>query len=527
MRRTLIISGVMLLMLVSSVMIAQAFSQMDYAEDTQSALMLTGGFTGTSTPFRIYPTSTGSFNNQQNIVPTASRPDVVINIGDEFRDFAEAGGSGVGYVFSAFAGQIIYVDLRANGGRLETRLDYLLPRGGYNVVTELENNVPVFVMPQSGEYRLNVFAIAGREDLGSRVDYTLHLYEPPETVISYGQPLTDSLDPATQVNVFRFSASLGDVIHTNVQASAFSPILHLLRENPDGTRQQMTSSITRENRQRPGSASINLETLPADGDYLLLILSAQSQGSMLDYRLMVERVQVSGPLAPTVLSAGDSIDGTFTAEKVQDTYPINVSYGDVVTVSAESDTIDTLLYMYRLFDGEQFRLRVDDDSGQGFNPEIASFLVTQPGQYIVQLIPFTSGTTGDYTLSLQASNHLSLPEGQPQQIQLDKTHQEYRVFAAEAGERIRLTTLGAEGGITPDVKVLHFDPVTQREQQLVHLVSIGLPEMSFEFVVPQTGNLLVLVENPNTVQLPINGMLTLELERVTAEATEEASETEG
>ncbi|MGD8813486.1 MAG: PPC domain-containing protein [Anaerolineales bacterium] len=118
-------------------------------------------------------------------------------------------------------------------------------------------------------------------------------------------------------------------------------------------------------------------------------------------------VPTQTPTPPQVdLSFGDTVSETLSSGR-GDLWTFYGESGDVVTITMNSDVIDTFL---ALFDPSGSYLTCDDDGGDDFNASIIDFPLPDSGVYTIVAMGLTMDDLGMYSLSIaQTTNGLLHP----------------------------------------------------------------------------------------------------------------------
>lgn len=120
-----------------------------------------------------------------------------------------------------------------------------------------------------------------------------------------------------------------------------------------------------------------------------------------------------------------------------DTWYFDANAEDVVTISMVSNEFDGMLMVY---DSADNVLGENDDSGGNLNPLIANLMLPYSGRYRIVASSFSSGTTGDYSLSLD--NQLSL--GQTITSSLSSSEGDTWSFEGTPNEVVTISMVGNE-----------------------------------------------------------------------------------
>lgn len=358
--------------------------------------------------------------------------------------------------------------------------------GGINLVHSL---------PRTGPYQviINAGAVADRS-----TEYTLQTAALPIKPIAYGESVEAAVRPETPASVFSFDGGEGDLVVLTLDGMGFIPFLVLEVENGQAYRQLTTGGAFLQ-RRYGGVAHIGPLTLPLTGHYRAIARALGGAPKGL-YTFTLEKI------APVVLDYGATVEGELTAAAPAAYYAFEGAYGDIIDIQVFSENgganADTVLTLYG---GPQLQqLAYDDDSGQGFDPEIMRYLLTQDGTYIIAVRPFTRGDTAAFTLSLARDSGSALDAG-PQRVRMDKPPNSATLtFEGRAGETVRLVLEVLRGVNTPMVQV------TQRGVTLLSLSATSSRRLASDFVVPDDGIVLVQLESGGYSE----GIMEVSIERL-------------
>jgi hypothetical protein len=170
---------------------------------------------------------------------------------------------------------------------------------------------------------------------------------------------------------WHFEGEAGQIINLAMNSIDFDTFLELrnsqdviLAENDDG--------------QDGTNAAIDLYTLPGDETYSIVARGiSEAEGG--DYEILLKTVKVTtggGPLAPD-----QPIQALLTPDQA-DSWEFEAESDTFITVTLESDTLDTLLELYG---PNEELLTTDDDSGGGLNAALIEFLISTGGAYRLEV----------------------------------------------------------------------------------------------------------------------------------------------
>jgi hypothetical protein len=287
-------------------------------------------------------------------------------------------------------------------GGLNSRLDFTFPEDG-----EVQISATSYQAGEQGRYSLSVNRAGGAV---SRPDPA-----PGDAsgAIAVGQHVSGRLgqgDPQLRsgeyVNSWTLSGRAGDRVEIALTSDQFDP--YVMITGPGGF-----SGFNDDDPDGNGALNSRLvTTLPTDGVYEITATS-YAPGETGAYRLSVStpghdmadtpaRPEPSGGAPGGRLSIGDSVTGSLAAGdsrlnsgEFTDSYTFIGQRGQRVSIDAVSDEFDTYL-MLTPPTGDQLD---NDDGPNGLNARIAEVL-SQDGEYTVQVTSFAPGETGRYTLSV-------------------------------------------------------------------------------------------------------------------------------
>jgi hypothetical protein len=216
-------------------------------------------------------------------------------------------------------------------------------------------------------------------------------------VLADGDSGTDVFENGATAYLYAFMGSEGDSVTISMNAtedSTLDPFLALL--GPSG---ELIAS--NDDTEDGLDALIDGAELPESGTYLILATSYiyitnvlvetgsedvdQSENAAFDLALSGNTEPTD--LAPedalidlTILEVGGTVDGEYTPENPVGYFVLNASAGDVISLSAESDDIDTIIHVFSPFGS---RVAVNDDGGDGTNSQIDDLELTDDGTYLI------------------------------------------------------------------------------------------------------------------------------------------------
>lgn len=350
--------------------------------------------------------------------------------------------------------------------------------------------------------------------------------------ISSGQTLAGEFTEAAQDIVYTFDGRAGDIVTIDMRSDEVDPLVRLIA--PDGT-------VIAEDDDSGGGvqARISEVALPADGIYTIavdafrgidrtrLILGAFEVTLNITAAPVVEVEPTTAPestqaaanptpIAPATvvppangdvarISPNESASLTFTgAENEAFSFRFSGAAGDVVGFTVNGDgVIDTRL---DIIAEDGLEVASDDDSGEGFDPELLGVTLPAYGGYRVVVRPVAPGATGTVTLTYKTFIQTTLGQDSINVTLNDKFGPQVLRFNANAGETVRLVieSVSQIGG-APEIVV------SQGGDTLASQIIGSNLRMSFEFVTPRDGRVDVKVLR----EAGAYGEIAIRMERVT------------
>jgi len=438
-----------------------------------------GAYTIEASSFSRFSTGSYTLNLIEGSAPsTTTGGDVTpqnggeIGIGDTVSGTLGGNSASERYTFQAEAGQVVTILLISED--FDTYLRLQDPSGleiAYDDDSggNLDSRIGPYTLAANGTYTILAESFGG----SSSGSYRLSLSTAEVNQIEYTQTVQDSFTESSFSTLYNFRGQAGDVITISMSSDDFDSYLTLSQSGQSGV-----SLITDDDSGGNLNSLIGPYTLPSTGDY---IITASSLGgtSLGNYTLRLNRVELE------TLDVGDTIETSIDEDTSALYYSFQGTAGQVVSISVDSnDTLDTTLVV-RGPDG--YQAGYDDDSGGNYDPEINRLALTQTGNFIIVIQPYTVGDTGDLTIELTESELRSLDEG-PQQVRLnDKQYEEYFSFTGNAGERVRFTLTVRGGTASPNVVV------NQNGVQISSASGTTVSSLVFEVDVPSDGDALVQI----------------------------------
>ncbi len=284
-------------------------------------------------------------------------------------------------------------------GSLDSRLDFVFPEDG-----EVEITATSYAPGESGRYSLSVTRAgetAARPDPApGQVTGTIEVGAHVRGRLQDGDA---QLRSGEYVNTFTLNGRAGERVQIALISEQFDPFLMVTGPGDFST--------FNDDDPAGGLDSRIVTTLPADGVYEITATS-YAPGESGDYRLSVAPAGAdvadtdirSEQAAPSGgrLSIGDTITGALAPGDSQlnsgeytDSYSFIGERGQRVAIDAVSDEFDTYL-MLSPPTGDQ----MDNDDGPDDTNARLTEVLTEDGEYTVQVTSFAPGETGRYTLSV-------------------------------------------------------------------------------------------------------------------------------
>lgn len=216
-------------------------------------------------------------------------------------------------------------------------------------------------------------------------------------VLADGDSGTDVFENGATAYLYAFMGSEGDRVTISMNAaddSTLDPFLVLL--GPSG---ELIAS--NDDTEDGLDALIDGAELPESGTYLVMATSyiyisnviAETRAEDVDqsenasFDLAISGNTEPTDLAPedalidlTLLDVGATVDGEYTPENPVGYFVLNASAGDVISLRAESDDIDTIIHVFSPM-GD--RIAVNDDGGDGTNSQIENLELPDDGTYLI------------------------------------------------------------------------------------------------------------------------------------------------
>jgi hypothetical protein len=192
-----------------------------------------------------------------------------------------------------------------------------------------------------------------------------------------------------------FVGEAGQIVNISLNSVDFDPFLEIRNSQ---------NVILAENDDSEGSSNsaLNFFTLPADDTYTLIARSAAPDAGG-DYDISLKPVKVAPGGGPLV---ADQSRQALMLPGQRDTWSFEAEAGDFVTISLQSEQLDTYLELYG---PDQALLIEDDDSGGGLNAALLDFSIPADGAYqlVVRAAREQELTGGVYQVLLTTAKELA------------------------------------------------------------------------------------------------------------------------
>lgn len=275
-----------------------------------------------------------------------------------------------------------------------------------------------------------------------------------------GEAIPGSLTLNNPEDRYIFQGEEGDVIYVTLASDDFDAYLwledefgSLLASDDDGAGNT--------------NSAIGPFILPYSGTYTLVSSSYDyynyGEIAVGDFTLTISETSLSAidSGVPTTVTLGDGQDSVF--------FSIEAEVGDALAITVEGDgVIDTRL---QLRDPEGYIVAEDDDSGSGFDPELARYVVQMAGTYVLSIQPFYTDDSGTVTVTVDQSPARFLDDGSVSIRLSSKQYSEMLRLNATDGETMLITVEQTNGSLG-DVYIT----VTQDGITLASFYSAQLPD---------------------------------------------------
>lgn len=298
------------------------------------------------------------------------------------------------YSFVGSAGDEIIIEATS------PKIDVLLRLGDADANIIAENDDAVagstdalieFTLPTKGTY---YFAVVGYATGPYTVSLSVNdgsAQQEDLFPIAYGETVEGSLANADDGVVYSFTGAAGDEI--TLQASSTDTDVYLWL----GDREANTLANNDDIATNDLNSQIDF-TLPADGEYLVVVMAYEAGTYTLTLTNNSQQATTqntsNGKNQVPVVAYGDTVEGTAIDLDNPVIYSFTGSAGDVVTITAVSNTVDTYVVVV---DADTNLVGENDDASK--TDTNAALQVTLPadGTYYIGVLGYTSGP---YTMSI-------------------------------------------------------------------------------------------------------------------------------
>ncbi len=331
-------------------------------------------------------------------------------------------------------------------------------------------------LPEDGTYTIVVSSYSSSGAAGA---FELTLSAPHVNQINYGEIVEGRIPKEELFVTYNFQGAAGDaVVITMVSSDLYSYMELAAPADPSlpiASSQYYYESLGIGSRIGP-------LVLPESGAYTLTVGDSDDEHTG-RFTLQVKKIRLNQ------LEYGQSAGLDIGAADDEIYLSFEGKAGEAARIWVESgQTVDTSLLV---IGPGNFQVAADDDSGGGFDPEIARLVLNEDGVYYI-LVENLNADSGQARVSLEAVALPSLDAG-PLQIRLSEDHlQEVVTFTGKAGSRARLSlrVLGLTGTVAePSVTV------AQGAETLAYASASYVSTLSIEFLVPADGPVNVTIED--------------------------------
>ena len=209
----------------------------------------------------------------------------------------------------------------------------------------------------------------------------------PSVEIGLGETVEGLLSTGETAVEYRFSGERGQFITITLIADPASGIdSYLQLVDADGT-------VLIEDDDSAGSLNsrIGPYRIPDNGDYIIVATSL-GRSDVGRFSLTVESVQFQE------IAYGQRLTGELTATQPTVDVTFTAEAGDTVTVELNSDDFDAYLTLFAA--SPRTELISDDDSGGSLNSRIGPYVLTEAGDYQIQVSSLFDNEPGEFDLTL-------------------------------------------------------------------------------------------------------------------------------
>jgi hypothetical protein len=295
-------------------------------------------------------------------------------------------------------GAILLTDDDSGGDGNARIVEFTLPTDG-----EYSIRVDSYNLISTGAYTLVVDGTFGAEATAEPTATATPDATPlpldPGGVLAYGQSVEGSIDAAIGTVSFTFEGAAGDVVTVDLLSPDFDA--YLVLQGPDGDELAADDDSAGNL-----NARIDAFPLPSDGIYTLVASSygGSAEGAFTLTLTSGDAVVVEPTQEATVTPEPGQTDGAITGvlsnDRLSAVYTFQGTAGDVVTFTLNSEDFDTYL---ELDDSTGRELISDDDSGDGFNAQIANYTLPEDASYTLTATSNNRLGTGSFTLEFSGA----------------------------------------------------------------------------------------------------------------------------
>jgi len=404
------------------------------------------------------------------MLPVAAQEGRQLNYGDTVGGTISNSAYRQAYYFQGRQGDVISARMEVVDGALDPFL-VLTDNAGNVLVTSDDGDgsgavIPLLEIPEDNYY----FLIATRFGHGLGVtegDYELSLdrvgvLSGAGTFLNYGDAVVGSIDVQTPQVAYTFEARRGDIINVWMRrisgnldsyvyiADAGGQILIADDDSGGSLDAAITSFLILEPaRYTVVATRYGQQAGTSEGSFVLTLDTAPTSGLGLT------------PDAALLLRYGDELRGSLDNEHAFRYYTFGAKRGDVVTIRMTRTRGDLDPFL-ALLDSSQTLLQEDDDSGEGNNALIQSYIIPTSGTYYILASRYqreAGTTTGDYFIRLEgvtgeipvvAPGTIPIPYGSTVTGRIDDTTSTVTyAFLAQAGDVVTLAMTRTSGDLDP------------------------------------------------------------------------------
>jgi hypothetical protein len=338
-----------------------------------------------------------------------------------------------------------------------------------------------FALPEDGSYTIVAQSVEASRGEVATGEYTLSIEEAANSGIAYGDTIEGNLT-ADETSVFyTFSGSEGDTVLISMTSASDDSYLNLYQGAVEDV--TTTSPITyNDDGGGNRNALIGPYVLPADDIYTIEATSFD-RVSTFSYVLTL-----TNP-TPVVIEYGSEQEVVLTADENIAFYNFEGEAGDILDITAEgASDIGTSGVSLVLNAPDGFQINYVDSSF-GDDAAMDDFILPSSGTYTLVIRPLESGSEGKLTLLIKRAVLASLDEA-PQTLAFDSSTTRRSVtFSGNSGESVTLALAEADG-----MSIAPIITVTQNGNTIAYVNANTLSDVSFEFEVPSTGDVLVQID---------------------------------